>query len=380
MFGFLIMILGTYANLGAIDEQQSGADINMPIDRLPDVHVPLATENIFITPSKMEVPINSIEIGPKKPIDIVSNEPSPETKISRQKNVKTTKLPVQNGPIREINLIKEEANEIPMRSDPLPRDPLPVTINDAKNAEPNINQDLKPAAALKSNVQSQLAEPNTDKKSTDSAINNEAIQKENLEMEIDAKESQQNDAKRTKEILDVVKSQLSKQNELNQKLVLDKINQISETVNNIAQMQNRSVAQRKDVPQTENEVKKPKQMDLDGQVDQVKNPVDETVKRLPLPAVPVAKILVDRHSSVAPGQKSVIPEPKSKETKTNIVPEPKNSVVDDSPKQQRVDELPGKVEKMDANVGRDLLSNSNDVHLAAENIDTAESSKIKTEN
>lgn len=376
------MILGTYANLGAIDEQQSGADINMSIDRLPDVHVPVATENIFITPSKMEGASNNIEIGPKKPIDIVPpNGPNAETISSKRKIVKTTKLPVQNGPIREINLIKEEANEIPTRSVPLPRDPVvPVTIKNAKNAEPNTNQDLNSAAALKSNVQSQLAEPNTDKKSTDSAINNEAIQKENLEMEIDAKESQQSDAKRTKEILDVVKSQLSKQNELNQKLVLDKINQISETVNNIAQMQNRSVAQKKDISQIENEVQKPKQADADGHVDQVKNSVDESMKHLPLPAVPVAKILVDRHSSVAPGQKPVIPEPAPKETKTDIVPKLENSVGNDSPKLPIADELPGKVKKMDANVGRDLLSNSNDAQLVAKTIDTAESSKVKTEN
>lgn len=373
------MILGTYANLGAIDEQQSGTDINMSIDRLPDVHVPLATENIFITPPKMEGPKNNIENGLKNSMDnVLPNEPSPEIKSSKRKFVKTTKSPVQNGSIREINLNKDETNEIPTRSVSLPRDAVVPMINkDAKDAEPNSIQDLKSAAAAKSNVQSQLAEPNTDKKSTDSAINNEAIQKENLEMEINAKEIQRNDAKRTKEILDVVKSQLTKQNELNQKLVLDKINQISETVNNIAQMQNRSVAQNKDVSQTENEVQKPKQMNIDGHEEQAKNSIDENVKRLPLSAVPVAKILADRHSSVAPGQKPVLNVP---ETENNIAPEPKNSVFTDTPKRQSVDELHGKVENLNANVGRDLLSNSNDVQLAEKTIDNVESSKITTKN
>ncbi|XP_055311393.1 putative sodium-coupled neutral amino acid transporter 10 [Sitodiplosis mosellana] len=379
VFGFLIMILGTYANLGAIDEQQSGADVNMPIDRLPDIHVSLPTENIFITPSKMESPENKIEMGPKKQ-DAVVYEPSHQTKGAKRKTVKTTKSPVQNGPIREIILNKEEKDEIPVRKSLLKEPIVPIIIKSASNVEPNVIQNIQPP---KSNmVANQLAEPSTDKKSTDSVINNEAIQKENLEMEIDAKEDRQKDAKRTKEILDEVKSQLTQQNELNQKLVLAKINQISETVNNIAQMQNRSVAQKKGVSQTENEVQIPivvTEQTVRLGHDQVKPSVDKNVENLPLPAVPVAKILVDRHSSSAPSQKRVIPEPELKETQSNVISERKDSVVVDSLKQS-VDELPEKVEKMNANVGRDLLSNPNDVQAATQTADTAKSSKIKTEN
>lgn len=377
VFGFLIMILGTYANLGAIDEQQSGANnVNMPIDRLPDIHVPQPTENIFITPSKMESTNNKnkIEMGPKKPDDVIY-EPSIRAKGVKRKIIKTTKLPVQNDAIREINLNKAK-EEIPLGKPKLPKEPIVPKVNkNAKNIESDIGKNVKPVDIPISNLQNQIAEPNTDKKSSDSVINNEAIQKEIHEMEIDAKENQQSNVK---EMLDEVKSQLAKQNELNQKLVLAKINQIAENVNNIAKIQNQTAAQQKDVSQTDNEV--PKFLATEKMVetkDEAKPSNNEHLKNIPLPAaVPVPELLVNRQSSSTPSQKNVISEPDLKLSKSNVISETKDSVVD-TPK-KNIEKLPKKVEKINENVGRDLLSNSNDFHTTQSN--SVKSSKAKTEN
>lgn len=374
VFGFLIMILGTYANLGAIDEQQSGANnVNMPIDRLPDIHIPQPTENIFITPSKMESTNNKnkIEIGPKNSDEAIY-EPSIRAKGAKRKMNKTTKSPAQNDEIREINLNKVEKEEIPLRKPQLPREPIvPKVVNNVKNIEPDIGKNGKPIVDIpKSNLPKQIAVPNTDKKSSDSVINNEAIQKEINEMEINAKENQQNNVK---EMLDEVKSQLSKQNE-----VLAKINKIAENVNNIAQMQNRTVAQQKDVSQTNDKV--PKSLATEKMIetkDETKPSIDEHLKNIPLSAaVPVPALLVNRQSSSTPSQKNVISEPDLKQTKTNTISETKDSV-DDTPN-KNIEKMPKKVEKINENVGRDLLSNPNDSQTTQS--DKAESSKVKTEN
>lgn len=371
VFGFFIMILGTYANLGAIDEQQSGA--NMPIDRLPDIHVPQPTENIFITPSKMDNLKNKIEMGPaNKPIN-ADFESVARTKTPKRKIIKATKLPLSTETIREINLNKVEKDELqPVK--PQPKIPIvPINVDNTKIVEPKIVQSApKPAELPKSSntVPSQLAEPSIDKKTSDSVINNEAIQKENLEMEIDAKESRQNDVKITKEILDEVKSQLSKQNEINQKEVLAKIQQISEKVNDIAQMQDRTAAQTKDISQPAHEVQKPVANEKNVENEKAKPSIAETVKNLPLPAVPVAKLLVDRQSSTASSQANVISEPEHKETKSNTISVPESPGV----VKQSVGELPETNKKLNENVGRDLLSNSNN-----DQTDNAKSSNIKTE-
>lgn len=380
------MILGTYANLGAIDEQQSNAN-NIPIDRFPDIHVPQPTENIFEVLPNLDNVKQKIEIGPeKKPVDI-PNEPNEtlkaRTKFPKRKPSKPTQLPVPNDTIREINLNKDEnptKKPEPKESiQPPPKLPTIDTGNIA-SSHTRLSQSNDAQKSNSNNIPSQVGEPTTDKKSSDS-INNEAIQKENQEMEIDAREKQQSDAQRTKEILDEVKNQLTKQNELNQKIVLQKINEISDKVNNIAQIQNRSAAAQKDASQLVNEVQKPAVSEKVVEMDKIQSSVDENVKNLPLPAVPVAKSLMDRQSSSAPTQKNVISEPEHKDSVSFDGEKSETKHVDsrlpvDSPKNS-ADETPIKVEKPSENVGRDLLSNSNDINQITQ---SEKSSQTKTEN
>lgn len=309
MIGFAIMILGTYANLGAIDEQQSGAKIQ--INRLPDIHITQPNENILNTPSKMEKSQKSIAIGPQKPIETVY-ESSANLKGPRLRKIKATKLPVQIEAIKEINLVQGEKEEVPVRKFEAKELILP---------EINFQPSSKSGAALKSkSIKNQVIEATTIKKSSESGINDEAIQREDREMEIDRKEIQQKDAKLTKEILDQVKNQLSKQNEVNQKLVLDKINEISEKVNNIAQMKNHSASQQKEAP-SKNEVQNVLFTNVSNET---KHLNDEKLNKASLPIVPVAKLLSNRQrSSAAPSQQILIEESKRKQTKSAVRSEAK---------------------------------------------------------
>lgn len=363
------MILGTYANLGAMDEQQSGA--NIQIDRLPDIHVTVKpSENILIPPANIEDGKDKIKIGPQMP-DILQEHQEHQQqndKIDGKRKIhKTTKLsPEIKHPVREIDLNEKVKEEIPIGK-PQQKDPVVQIIEE--NIQPSVTKDEKSAIAPESaaipksnSIPNQLPEPLADKKSSDSVINNEAIKKEDQEIEIDADEKRLSEAKRTKEILDEVKNQLTKQNEDSQKLVLEKINEISEKVNNIAQMQNRSVAQQK-----VNEL--PPKIDVQtdskgtGNNDmRSTNGDDEQSKKVlpPLPPVPVG--------SSAPVQQNVISEPdqqpapesdlKLKQTNKmdDSVPE-KPSVRESDPEKRIVE--PPKVDKPNENVGRDLLSNSN---------------------
>lgn len=342
------MILGTYANLGAIDDQQSGA--NIPIDRLPDIHIIQPTENIFITPSNTK---ENLDIEPQKPIVTVL-ESNSKPKSAKWKLSKPTVLQrPQTETVREINLIEKNKGE---------------AIVDDQNVQPKNNHKSPPgpeanaklAEVIKpNNVANQLAQPTTDKKLTDSAINKEAIQKEDQEIEFDAKERQKTDDERTKEILDEVKNQLTKQNEENQKKVLERINEISEKVDNIAQMQrDEQVAQIKNEPERiqvqnddPNSPAKPLNINKNEQVRNIQ-------------PIPVAQLLVDRKSSSVPIQQA---EPKAK------VSDPITSLktlqqITKKKVPQLVNELPIKIEKTNENVGRDLLSNSKDFQTTQINI------------
>lgn len=373
VFGFFVMILGTYANLGAMDEQQSIASI--PIDRLPDIHVTIKpTDNILMPPSKVSDVIGKVEMGPLKLADTVFEEEKNKIMAGKRKVPKTTKLmPVAKNPIREINLngYHKEKEEIAVKK-PQKKDPIVQKIEE--NIAPSVNSNEKLAAApdapKPNNVPIQLAEPSIDKKSFDSAINNEAIKKEDQEIEIDADEKRLSDAKRTKEILDVVK----KQNEDTQKLVLERIHEISEKVNNIAQMHNRSVAQQMELPlKKEIHTHTPVNGKDTGKNELKSANVDEvqSKKLPPLPPVPVVKLLSDRKSSSAPVQLNVVAEsePEIKQKKNIVDSEPQKSIINKEKEPER------KEEKTKENVGRDLLSDSNDLR-----INNVKSGNAKTEN
>lgn len=357
------MILGTYANLYAIDEQQSGADISN--DHLANIHVDNPTENILNAPYKFENSIKE-EIGLKKPID-ANYERVGKLKVPKRKPVKPQSLPIENDDIREINLNEKEKNEV---NDQNSANVKPIVQKDTENNKPDNNANGKISEKLpdKNVVPNQLLEPTTVKKSIESAINNEAIKKEDQEIEIEEKE---NDDERTKEILAQVKNVLDKQNQKNQK-VLDQINKISEKVNNLEE-KNMEPKKSPDnigndkVVLHENEVAHQdkivsKSIDITGTLSAsernapVKNPV--------LPPIPVVKLLGERNSNLTSissnfnesNKRQTINDEESKIEKPNKIVEEKVSI------EPLIDakETPPRENKLSENVGRDLLSNSND--------------------
>lgn len=374
------MILGTYANLYAIDEQQSGADISN--DHLANIHVDNPTENILNAPYKFENSIKE-EIGLKKPID-ANYERVGKLKVPKRKPVKPQSLPIENDDIREINLNEKEKNEV---NDQNSANVKPIVQKDTENNKPDNNANGKISEKLpdKNVVPNQLLEPTTVKKSIESAINNEAIKKEDQEIEIEEKE---NDDERTKEILAQVKNVLDKQNQKNQK-VLDQINKISEKVNNLEEKNmepkkspdnignDKVVLHENEVAQQDKIVSK--NIDITGTLSAgernapVKNPV--------LPPIPVVKLLAERNSNITSipsnlnesNKRQTINDEESKIEKPNKIVEEKVSI------EPLIDakETPPRENKLSENVGRDLLSNSNDFRPIKE--DNAQPNNDETE-
>lgn len=356
VFGFFVMILGTYANLGAIDEQQSGTN-PIPIDRLPDIHITHPTEHIYITPSNIEEPKKKIVIGPK--FNSMTPETNAKLKNLMRKMAKPSQL--QRGTtetVREIDLVDKTKSQILPKPNEIQQ---PVVLTKSDSAPLSSKTNIIKAAQIADgrNVAEQLVTPTSLLKSADSLINNDAIRKEEQEIEINAKEQRQNDVKRTQEILDVVKNQLSKQNAENQRIVLQKINEISDKVNSIAQSQN---------------VERPAQLNvdslvIDAQTDPSRNKVDELnnqvkpsaenkdeMKNLLLPPVPIAKLLVEQKSSSLPVHVN------ETAVHSENIPKQENLIIPEKIVQPN-NELPHNVEKPIEkpieNVGRDLLSKEN---------------------
>lgn len=333
VLGFLIMILGTYANLGAIDEQQSGQQsaANMPIDRLPDIHITNPSKEIPIEP---KLPTNKIEMGPKNQADDIHD-------MNLDKMVKSLPEMDKKAPIREIILNEKESDAIAVRKPQVKVPIVPKLDEGAKS--PLLQPAEKPIV-----IQSQLPEPTMAQKPSDS-INNDAIKKEDQEIDIEAKESKQKDDKLAKEILD----RLSKQNEQNQKLVLAKIDEISKKVNSIANMQDRT--EQKSMPlmkEVENERK-------DEENVKSANEFEENIeknKEIP-PLDPVVKMLAEQKSSSAPIQSELKGPIEMEHRESEKVELKQKADLKQKSPENPVNEAP--VEKSNQNIGRDLLSNSN---------------------
>lgn len=371
------MILGTYANLGAIDDQQSSAN-QIQIDRLPDIHVTQhPTENIFITPSKIEEPKIKVDIGPNPESNRIF-ETNAKSKGMKRKLVKPTKS--QRDPtetVREINLSdKNEPDVLPKPSE------NEKTIEFKKSGSAPLSSDtnpIKPAQTVDEpnlNVANQLDEPKTMKKSPDSIINNDAIRKEEQEIEFNDKEQRQSDIKRTQEFLD----ELSKKNEENQRIVLQKINEIKDKVNSIAQ------SQKDERPNSDSTIddaqNDPPQSKIGESNNQMKpsNDDNDEKKNLPLP-VPVGQLLAERKSSSLPSQvnesvKSEMLRTESVITSSKGIPKIPEKIIE--PVKESPPKIEQPIEKPVANVGRDLLSNSNGYRTEQSNV--IESQGDKSEN
>lgn len=238
VFAFVLMILGTFANLEAIDEQQAGIhDENLPLHPVVD-------------------PMPFVEILPKpiddKKLDSKAYAPRNGGPIGKRKMNKTQKVPPEregeqiaapeNVSAREIDLSGAKLLPLPQPIGPrpsketIPDQIKPVVKVEQKKASQKIF--VKEENIEKPKAEENVVEPDRSANAkVDSGINKDAIQKEEQEIAIEAKEDKQKSLEQAKEILKEVKSELAKQNEETQKLVLDKIGKISEKVDKIEQLQ-----------------------------------------------------------------------------------------------------------------------------------------------
>ncbi|KAJ6633001.1 putative sodium-coupled neutral amino acid transporter 10 [Pseudolycoriella hygida] len=227
IFGFMLMVLGTYANLSAIDEKTSGSfngregilkqfedsveqsSFNLTkhqSNESPEVQVDqLIVQDV--TPSRLDLEDlpNQFDIQPKSPdfqqkVDDLKYHENPVEGLSLQELSKND-APAQQAPEPEVKIIPLEVAK-------------PTTVDESKK-----NND----------------------------INNEAIQKEEQEIAIEKKEQKEDDSQselkrleETKKLLEEVKeikNVLQKQNQETQQLVLQKFDEIVDKVEKIEKVQ-----------------------------------------------------------------------------------------------------------------------------------------------
>lgn len=213
------MILGTYANLGAMDDQQQ---LNVPIE--------ITVNQNFEQPAKVDK-LSSIKKSMESNTFSNSNVDDIQTPLQvkggKRKIIKSINLqPInkERDSIREINLIDES----PIKS--LESFSMPKKLDENVKSHDSANQNH-----IKQSNEFPL--PNKFHKSSDSLINKEAIQKEEREIAIEAGEKQQNELAEVKKKLAEVKKEMAKQNQETQKLVLEQIDKISQKVDDMEKKQ-----------------------------------------------------------------------------------------------------------------------------------------------
>lgn len=205
------MILGTFANLEAIDEKQA------EIHEIPAV-IPV---------------VDHVPFMEKLPQSVEDIEPAPQASDSRAPSDKRKPNKTHNIlPVNQVEQIVAPVN-ISVRE---------VDLHDAKpnkDATPDhFKPDVKIEHKMMAKVEKIVAEPDKSANAKiDSSINKDAIQKEEQEIAIEAKEEKQKNLETAKELLNEVKSEWVKQNEETQKLVLEKIDKISEKMDEIEHFQ-----------------------------------------------------------------------------------------------------------------------------------------------
>lgn len=215
------MILGTYANLGAIDEQSSGA--LMEIEKMPPVRITIPDviqKPVELSADKLQSVIepNSLrhQISENLSASILQKENIPKIpKMSLKKKLMKSKV-IAN--VKEINL--NETNKNP-GDKVLDRPAVVVGKPEIKQTSPNKTATAEAFIGPK----------------TDSPINKDAIQKEEREIAIEANDDSDRQLEQTKNLLQEVKTVLEKQSQETQKLMLEKIDKISEKVNEIEKAQ-----------------------------------------------------------------------------------------------------------------------------------------------
>lgn len=227
IFGFVLMVLGTYANLSAIDEKSSGRfedrdilkhvddsiessfNLSKQLNESPEIKVDhLVSQDV--TPSKLELDLKDL------PDQFEQLPKSPDSKPDGAK--------YHENAINGLDLIE------------LPKDSAVLKASETE---------VKLISLDVHNSDKQPSKADDLKKSND--INNEAIQKEEQEIAIEKKEQNvddsQNELKRleeTKKLLQEVKEMknvLEKQNQETQQLVLQKFDEIVDKVEKIEKVQ-----------------------------------------------------------------------------------------------------------------------------------------------
>lgn len=322
------MILGTYANLGAIDEQQSRLDIQL--ERKPEIlssfvpNVPDAENRISIQ-NMDQPPTTKIKLSNRKPY------------IKSSKSEKDTQ---KDGPIRDIQLHNNDQLKKVKSTEPVLSEtekPLPEIFKD-KTADNKQSKKIEEPEKLN-------AKPQSAQILTESAIDNEAIQKEDQEIAIDVNEKKIENFERTKEMLKEVKDELSKKNQAVQEMVLEKIDKISQQVDSIEQMQKDELKKDADKKKIENNKKIDDKQDNRDKNEKLVAKKENESKIKPIePADPVLTFL----------DKSI----KMNLSKTNESIKDNHPPEDVKPIQNQVLQETKKEPNMKegSNIGRDLLS------------------------
>lgn len=226
------MVLGTYANLNAIDEKSSGSfEENANILKNYDDSNELASLNLSKKLNvQPEIQVDHVVLHAVTPSKIESDLkdlPNPFEAPLKSPDLKAEETKYHENPVDGLNLVELEKNQPPVRksSETLVK-VIPLDVgNSDKEPQNHKSDDLK--------------------KNND--INNEAIQKEEQEIAIEKKEQNDDDSQselkrleETKKLLQEVKEikiVLEKQNQETQQLVLQKFDEIVDKVEKIEKVQ-----------------------------------------------------------------------------------------------------------------------------------------------
>lgn len=224
VFGFVLMVLGTYANLRAMDEKSSGSfeDEESILKRVEQLPLNLS-KHLNESP---EIQVDHLilqDVTPSKLGSDLQDLPDP-LEILPKSELKAVETKYQEKPVDGLDVI-----ELPKKDSPVEKTSdteVKLIPLDVRNDEqPSKGEDLK--------------------KSND--INNEAIQKEEQEIAIEKNEQKEDDSQseikrleETKKLLQEVKeikNVLEKQNQETQQLVLQKFDEIVDKVEKIEKVQ-----------------------------------------------------------------------------------------------------------------------------------------------
>jgi sodium-coupled neutral amino acid transporter 10 len=246
--GFIIMILGTYSNLNALDSAKSGShiEVKIPLNKLPDE---MALKNLH--------PKDIIKIEDSLPIEriveVKKNESDNNKKMIEDKEKKSNEEQVLKKPEENLN----KNNEVDKAK--VPEAPV-ILENSNKMSDDSIKKEEQEIAVEKAAEEKQLQQEKSDDK----------IQIEIKEKDKEISELKASKDKLEKEVLEM-KQVIVKQNKETQQLVLQKFEEIAEKVDKIEKHQESSAKEenKKSNDQPENDLKKLNEVD-ESEIKEVK--------------------------------------------------------------------------------------------------------------